>query len=774
MAKQLRVDVAELTDVGRRRTTNQDNLARRVPDDPEELEHSGALFVVADGMGGHAAGEIASTVAVQTITNTYFQSATNGDVLQGLAHAIKSANEAILNIARQNTENTGMGTTLVAAVLCQGILYVANIGDSRAYLIRKGKMRQLTEDHSWVAEQVRAGVLTEEQARSHVHRNVITRSLGTQPNVVADVFVERAREGDILILCSDGLHGFIDDATIAEVAQTMEPAAAAQRLVDLANEAGGPDNITVSIVHISEIGEASPDVLEKLQLLSDSPQSTRPIPIVAPPAEQEPVPAPVPPEPIGDTAPAPQIKAGRRRRTLAVAARLAAVIALVAILTGIWYVTFGPFAQAQHVAAEVNNAINKTHQDIASLSSDSPAQQLTLLANDRDAVERALALNVTSGQRRQLQDTLNQIAPLVTQALLAYNASAHIVPLASANSTNWTNACSGPIQDLISLPAPNTPLFFGLNGQKQIVPITFANSQMSCGTPFNNDVVALAAFGSQLGALIVPASGTAAPTVALAPAKPAPALTTAMTLASLPNGAQPVDFTFGNNMIAVVGRPADGSGDTVYVTTGPKYDITKATALPMIAKVKSLSFGGNNILYLLLDNGSIETYAAGIQTPHTVGNLQIQPALPISTPYQYTIETPVPTVGPGQSGNIGVANILSDPPGLMPQDGTPTKTPTPVPTATPTPEPLTGPSTPLSTATVVIADGEVVPHVIILDPTGHRAIVLQSSGLDLMLLQQYADASLLDQVATTTVAPDGQSLSLYLVTPTTTYQITLP
>ncbi|HKD75836.1 MAG TPA: hypothetical protein VKB76_10085, partial [Ktedonobacterales bacterium] len=380
--------------------------------------------------------------------------------------------------------------------------------------------------------------------------------------------------------------------------------------------------------------------------------------------------------------------------------------------------------------------------------------------------------NTTSDQRRQLQGALNQIAPLVTQALLAYNASAHIVPLASANSTNWTNTCSGTIQDLVSLPAPNTPLFFGLNNQKQIVPVTFANSQMACGTPFSNDVVALAASGNQLGALIVPSSGTAPPTVALAPANPAPALTTAMTLTSLPGGVLPVDFAFGNNMIAVVGRSPAGGGDSVFVTTGPKYDPTKATALSMTGKVKSLSFGGNNVLYLLLDNGAIETYMTGVQTPHAVGDLQIQPALPISAPYQYTIQTPIPTVSPNQSGNAGVMDVFGNPNGLMPRDGTPKPSPTPAPTATPTPEPLTGPSTSLSTATVVVADGESVPHVIVLDPTGHRAIVLQSSGLDLTLLQQYADASLLDQVAAATVAPDGHSL--YLVTTNVTYQIMLP
>src|SRR6185437_13290626 len=114
-----------------------------------------------------------------------------------------------------------------------------------------------TEDHSWVAEQVRAGVLTEDQARNHVHRNVITRSLSTQMKVVADVFVEPARQGDILLLCSDGLHGYVSDEQIRQTIAENEPAEAAQKLIDLANEAGGPDNITVSIFRIDEMADAA-------------------------------------------------------------------------------------------------------------------------------------------------------------------------------------------------------------------------------------------------------------------------------------------------------------------------------------------------------------------------------------------------------------------------------------------------------------------------------------------------------------------------------------
>ena len=189
LTKQLRLASAALTDIGRKRERNQDNVTSHVPPEPDLFEEKGALFVVCDGMGGHAAGEVASELGVQTIREVYFT--TRGqDVISSIAQAVKSANDAIYSTARSTVEYGGMGTTCVALVVAGGRGYIVNIGDSRAYILREGQMRQVTQDHSWVAEQVRGGVLSEQQARVHAHRNVITRSLGTQPSITADLFVE--------------------------------------------------------------------------------------------------------------------------------------------------------------------------------------------------------------------------------------------------------------------------------------------------------------------------------------------------------------------------------------------------------------------------------------------------------------------------------------------------------------------------------------------------------------------------------------------------------
>ncbi|MGH2508937.1 MAG: Stp1/IreP family PP2C-type Ser/Thr phosphatase, partial [Ktedonobacteraceae bacterium] len=210
MAKLLRLDVAQLTDVGRKRDHNEDNMAYVIPQDPKVMAHKGALFIVADGMGGHAAGEVASEIAVDTVSNIYYQD-DNDDVPTSLLQAIRRANAAIQQRAAENMLRSGMGTTCVAAVLRGNMAYIANIGDSRAYLVRQSRIRQVSQDHSWVAEQVRAGLLTEEQARTHAQRNVITRSLGTQVEVDIDIFREPLEEGDTLVLCSDGLSGLVND-----------------------------------------------------------------------------------------------------------------------------------------------------------------------------------------------------------------------------------------------------------------------------------------------------------------------------------------------------------------------------------------------------------------------------------------------------------------------------------------------------------------------------------------------------------------------------------
>src|SRR5262249_33717230 len=194
-----------MTDIGRRRERNQDNTTHYVPSDAAVLAEKGALFVVCDGMGGHAAGEVASELAVETIRDAYYAEAPT-DIITGITNAIGEANQTIYNYAHEHPELTGMGTTCVALVVHGGRAYVVNIGDSRAYIVRKGTMRQVSLDHSWVAEQVRAGILSESQARTHAHRNVITRSLGTQMNVSGDIFIETLADGDRVLLCSDGLH----------------------------------------------------------------------------------------------------------------------------------------------------------------------------------------------------------------------------------------------------------------------------------------------------------------------------------------------------------------------------------------------------------------------------------------------------------------------------------------------------------------------------------------------------------------------------------------
>src|SRR5438876_10005775 len=164
-------------------------MAYVIPKDQQVMARKGALFIVADGMGGHAAGEVASEIAVDTVSYSFYQDDSE-DVASSLLQAIKRANSLIHQRAAENMLRSGMGTTCVAAVLRNNVAYIANVGDSRAYLVRRSQPKQVSQDHSWVAEQVRAGLLTEDQARTHAQRNVITRCLGTQADVEIDVFPE--------------------------------------------------------------------------------------------------------------------------------------------------------------------------------------------------------------------------------------------------------------------------------------------------------------------------------------------------------------------------------------------------------------------------------------------------------------------------------------------------------------------------------------------------------------------------------------------------------
>lgn len=207
------------------------------------------LFIVADGMGGHQAGEIASSVAVEKIMATVFSDA---PVAQFLKEAICNANEAILQKVAANPELAGMGTTVAILLLHEGLAYVAHVGDSRVYrLVADGSLQRLTNDHSLVAELVKNGEITEEEAKNHPRRNILTRALGTKGETEMELGSFPAEPGDKFLLCSDGLTGFVDDNLIRDILlKKVHPQALAGELVDLANQNGGNDNITVIVAVI--------------------------------------------------------------------------------------------------------------------------------------------------------------------------------------------------------------------------------------------------------------------------------------------------------------------------------------------------------------------------------------------------------------------------------------------------------------------------------------------------------------------------------------------
>ena len=225
------------TDTGRQRRDNEDNAYVRVP-----------LFVVADGMGGAQAGEVASAIAVEEFRRGLIDPDPDHPTAeQRLAERVHSANRRIYETAQSERERSGMGTTLTAVYLD---------GDSRAYIFRDGELTRLTDDHSLVEELMRRGKLTPEQAAEHPQRSIITRALGIEPDVEVDTWTYPARAGDVVLLCSDGLTSMIDEARIVEVLRSESDLdRAGERLIHEANEAGGRDNITVVLFRLEDVGD---------------------------------------------------------------------------------------------------------------------------------------------------------------------------------------------------------------------------------------------------------------------------------------------------------------------------------------------------------------------------------------------------------------------------------------------------------------------------------------------------------------------------------------
>lgn len=242
------------TDLGRVRENNEDKFDFLEPEDPTALALRGRVFAVADGMGGHSAGQVASELALNVFIRSYY--ADTGENLEAsLVGAVQAANKYINDLARSNQGRSGMGATLTAAVVLDDDLYVVQVGDSRCYLLRDGRLEQITDDHSYVAEQVRAGAMTEEDAERSPFRNIITRSMGGAAVVEPDVTAVKLRVGDRLLLCSDGLSGMVSDAGIAELLPMGSPTVAVWNLIDSANRQGGRDNITAMVLHIADIQE---------------------------------------------------------------------------------------------------------------------------------------------------------------------------------------------------------------------------------------------------------------------------------------------------------------------------------------------------------------------------------------------------------------------------------------------------------------------------------------------------------------------------------------
>jgi PPM family protein phosphatase len=311
------------TDVGRQRSANEDSLVLRPP-----------FFAVADGMGGARAGEVASAIAAEAFEGA----SASGEAAEAqLGKILREANRRIYDLAVSDESHRGMGTTLTAAKVHDGEVSIAHVGDSRAYRMRDGELEQITRDHSLVAELERSGQITAEAAEHHPQRSIITRALGPEPDVDVDTYTLSAREGDVFLLCSDGLTSMISDDEVAAILRTADSLdQAADGLIKAANQSGGRDNITVVLFRLGEVGAAAEETTTVAgppaaedetiagQISADDVKAA-----AAPPAPKQPI------EPVAP-APTTRSKPRRRRRGGLVLKGLLGLALLAAALAGLY------------------------------------------------------------------------------------------------------------------------------------------------------------------------------------------------------------------------------------------------------------------------------------------------------------------------------------------------------------------------------------------------------------------------------------------------------
>ena len=772
MAKQLRLDVAQLTDVGRKREHNEDNMAFVIPKDSQVMANKGALFIVADGMGGHAAGEVASEIAVDTVSNMYYQEDSN-DVAVSLLRAIRRANASIHQRAAENLLRTGMGTTCVAAVLRGNMAYIANVGDSRAYLLRGNQVKQISQDHSWVAEQVRAGLLTEEQARTHIQRNVITRCLGTQTEVDVDVFHEELQEGDCLVLCTDGLSGLVSDEELKRIVDQFVPQESVYHLVEKANENGGPDNITAIVVRVQEVGEEPPGVrypvvvggremsedTVTLGMLTDSPSgagsSNGNIAISSGPLRLSS--GPLMPSPNSITAPQPAIgkhKSGRRRLlypTLAVVALL-----LISLLGGAFY-----FLRSNESQAAANEALDAAQQQIMKVTTASPGSTLNALATtQKELVDVQKKYQLNDVQMQRLTQLQNDLVGHVQIAISDYNQQAKITVL-PCNST------SHPIDNTSSNTSPGSiafadgftsnPFLYTLGLDNRLYQI---NSQYGMEIPVPNgksipQFSNIASNGSMLFLIQKQGKGNSQAIYTLSAYQPGQQGTLTVPISSAQiaanftnNGYVPLFITAWNNTVYVVLSSQTEQGNPrilSYVLDAKKHLSTpKESQISISAPLVSIAAFSSQ-LFLLLSSGDVQSLSlvkgsqlSSLPMP-VFAQSQIAPPL-ATTALDYKATTTVPTVtavAPSGSTALSIPTISQTNPAML---------------------------------TAGQING--VPHLYIGDPANHRILNLESShgglitpttgtnnSVKLQLDQQYVSYTDFKQVKSLAVDRQGDELA---------------
>lgn len=824
MARTLRLEAAELTDVGRRRERNQDNVAYQVPTDTQVLDEKGALFIVCDGMGGHAAGEVASEIGVKTIREEYYNTP-GSDVITPLATAVERANTTIYDHASEQPELNGMGTTCVALVIAGGRAFVVNIGDSRAYIIRNGKMRQVTRDHSWVAEQVRVGLLTEEQARTHSHRNVITRSLGTQPNVTADLFIETMHNGDRVLLCSDGLHGYVDEHDIEQAVTNDDPPEVAVRaLIDMANNNGGPDNISAMLVHLIDVPEPKGALM-----LPDSaiPAEgiTQPLPAVGTRAATKSIQA-------AKAAKAAQARArrdpkrSRQQSVLTNVLRVLVAVLIVAIAGGFWYFAFGPYGQQQTANQRLRIDVAQAQQVIKHAPSQDPAAALTSLGQSRDRLVRDLAdPNLGSGYRGTGEDVLTQqLQPAVQQAIQRYNSTALIMPVNVSTAQLYHLSCqvSGgaptALTTVTQLAVMNPPLpkpgaawppsqiLYALNAGhlfQVVVPVNngLPGAGASCyqiALTSIATVVALAGDGTTLNVLAEQPNGQYLVMMVTtngvnSDGSPKTTVTNRFNVGTA-GGETPeliavtgvdVYISYTRNSAAIfgvwhfvsplVGPPAKGTLKPSPPTPpkGPSQTIL------LQRQLVSLAFS-HGIVYMLDSAGGLSQLDSANKYAFSALPIQIPSPLKPASPSAYSVATPVPTPQPtpasGAAQTPGGALSVSVPHSVSHAMAA-AATATPAPTATPVPvSPSVSSGTLFGKSATLAIDPAFPTHLLIGNAAQNRLVrmVASASGPGLGFAAQYAYDAPLSGATHLAVSSTGAQLVVYTWVDDTLAAYTVP